>query len=64
MIGSKKQCRYCSNFRYREMVVIDVATGCQNTYDGECKREFAPAPMILVNLSDDCPFFIKKGGIM
>lgn len=63
MIGTKKQCRYCSNFRYGEIVVIDVATGCQDTYDGVCNLGLNyPPGLILTNQSSDCAFFQKKEG--
>lgn len=60
MINSKLQCRYCSNFRYGEIIVIDVSTGCQDTYDGVCIYDNRRANLVPVNLTDDCNDFISR----
>lgn len=60
MIGSKIKCRNCLNFRPGEIIVIDVMTGCQNCYDGECLDKNTSHGLIAVNLSDDCPNFYPK----
>lgn len=61
MIGSKKQCRYCSYFRFGELIVIDVNSGCRDTYDGVCSYAFRRTNLVPVNLIDDCSKFKYRG---
>lgn len=59
-MGYRTQCRYCKHFRYGEIIVIDVSTGCQETYDGVCLDELRRHDIIPVNLSDDCPNYKSR----
>lgn len=60
MIGSKTQCRYCSYFRYGEIIVIDTTMGYEISYDGQCVYDCRKYGIIPVNLSDDCPNFKSR----